>query len=347
MHALLRYSKSRWVGSLLALALATAACQSHPDEAQRASLPPVGHYEGSLSQAGRPDVRAALDIRHPSPGHYEAEFTAPGAPALNFVADSIYFGQGRLLLKRPLRAGQTLTLTLDGDFWRGTLALDSAKATAILLKRGVPSPSTYRVEELPQDNGSAWLYAPADAGTMGPALALLPDSATAAAACLWGDALAREGVIVLVLPPASQTTAEAEAPRVREALRFLRSTPGADTAHVGAWAAGARAVAVAQALAAPAGARPAYLIAQNASVDAAARVAFRELRNRKLPVLGLYGGPKGAAQANLLRNAMGGRRGAAVRVYRTAGVDLLVPGQPSAGLGPGLPGEVLEWVRGQ
>ncbi|MBF9143231.1 hypothetical protein [Hymenobacter properus] len=346
--ALLRLLKGRATGLRTALALlAAAACQPQHDAASNPTPPPVGHYEGSLAQAGRPDVRAALDIRHPSPGHYEAELTVPTAPGLSFVADTVVFGDKQLRLTRPARPGQRLTLTAEGDFWRGTLEVDSAKATTVLLKRGSPSPSTYHVEEVPQGNGSAWLFAPADVSTLGPVLALLPDSATAVAAPLWADALAREGVIVLVLPMAHSATPETETPRLQKALRLLHNTPGADTAHVGLWAAGPRAAALAQALAAPGGPRAAYLIAQNLVVDPVTRAAIRELKDRKVPLLSLHGGASATTQAATLRNAVGGRRGATVRTYRQAGTNLLVAGDLGPQLAPGVPAEVLEWLRQQ
>ena len=60
----------------------------------------------------------------------------------------------------------------DADAGRRLLArhpaLDSTPGCqALLVKRGPPTPSTYRVEELPQDQGSAWLFAPADTSTPG------------------------------------------------------------------------------------------------------------------------------------------------------------------------------------
>jgi hypothetical protein len=325
-----------------------AACQPQADRAETATTPPVGHYEGGIGAAGQPELRAALDIRHPSPGHYEAELTVPLAGTLNFVADTILFSNNELRLTRPAHPAQTLHLTLEGDFWRGTLALDSVKIATILVKRGVPTPSTYRVEELPQASGSAWLFAPSDTGTAGAALALLPTSATASATALWADALAREGIIVLVLPVADSATAATETPRLQAALRLLRGTAGADTANVGIWAVGARAAATAAAVAAPGGPRATFIIAQNTDLDPATKAAFRELRNRKMPVLGLYGGPAATQKAALLRNLLGGRRSQAVaRAYRGAGADLLVPGGLSRGFGPGLPGEVVEWLRGK
>ena len=330
---------------LLALALlALAACQP-PREAAPDSQPPVGHYEGSLGAPGQPALRAALDIRHPRPGPYEAEFTAPGAGALSFVADTLQFANGRLRLARPARPGQVLALTREGDFWRGSFALDSLRAPLILVRRGPPNPSAYRVAAVAEP-GPAWLFAPADTGTAGPALALLPDAATAPAAALWADALAREGIIVLVLPAAASAAAPAELARVRAALRLLRGTAGADTASVGLWAAGARAEGVAQLLAAADGPRAAFFIAQNAVLGPAARTAVRELGRRKLPVLGLAGGEAAARRVSDLREALGGgRHGPAGRAYRSAGPDLLVLGSLGPRFGPGLPADVVEWLR--
>ena len=336
---------AKWVLGLMWLALGLTGCQSQQDKAGAATPPPVGHYEGSITIAGQPEIRAALDIRHPSLGHYEAEFTAPGT--LSFVADTILFSNNQLRLARPARPGQTLALTLDGDFWRGTMGLDSTKFTTILVKRGVPTPSTYRTEEVPQATGSAWLFAPADTGTPGAALALLPDAETATTAAIWADALAREGVIVLLLPAADSAAATDEAPRLQAAMRLLRGTAGADTANVGVWASGQRAAAVAQVLAGTPSPRLAFLIAQNADFDAAGRDAFRELARRKLPLLGLYGGPTAARRAAALRQATGGRRGATVRQYATPKLNLLLPGPISPRFAPGLPTDVVEWLQGK
>ncbi|OGX84237.1 hypothetical protein BEN47_16410 [Hymenobacter lapidarius] len=292
-------------------------------------------------------MRAALDIRHPSPGHYEAEFTVPTTSTLSFVADTIFFNDNQLRLQRPARPAQVLTLMLDGDFWRGSLVLDSAKVEIILLKRGMPTPSTYRVEELAQDGGSAWLFSPSDTGTPGAALALLPDTETTPAAALWADALAREGIIVLMLPAVDSASAPLETPRLQVALNVLRATPGADTANIGVWAAGMRAAALAEMLAGPGAPRAAFVIAQNVNVSSGTRTALRELRKQQVPILALYGGSNATQRAMLMRNALGGRRGAPVRTYRGTGPDLLMPEALSPRFGPGLPKEVVEWLRGQ
>ncbi len=334
-----------WLGRFGTLALAAVLAACSQQRAADAPLPPpVGHYVGSLARPGQPDVSLALDLRHPSSGHYEAELTAPTAPGLNFVADSVVFRQNTLRLTRPGRPGQTLTLALAGDFWRGTLALDTLYAEALLVKRGPPDPSTYRVEEFPQPGGgSAWRYAPADTSTAGPALALLPDAATAAAAPLWADALARNGFVVLLLPPTDSTSLVLAAGHLRMSLRRLRATAGADPAHLGVWAAGRRAGTMAEVLAADS-IPVAFFVAQNVELTAAAKAAFHHLGTHKLPVLGLFGGSD-ADLAGALRGVLG-RRGT-VLLRRAAGADLLVPGPLGPTLGPGLPGAVAEWLRGQ
>ena len=336
------FGPSRWLALLLALA-GFAACQPQRPPADTTAAPPVGHYQGSLGAAGSPQLRAALDIRHPSPGHYDAELTVPGAPALSFVADTLLLTGNKLRLVRPARPGQTLMLTLEGDFWRGTLAVDSTAVPLILLKRGEPDPSSYRVGLVPLAGEPSWLFTPTDTGTPGAALALLPDAATVAAAALWADALARAGIIVLLLPPADSAaiTTATETPRLLAALRQLRATPGADTTSLGAWVAGSRATAVA---AAP-GLRLGFFIAQNAVIDAATRPVFRELRNRKLPVLGLYGGPDAVQRAAQLRAAVGTRRGNLVRSYRATDATLLTGAGLNVRFGSALPDEVVEWVR--
>jgi hypothetical protein len=152
---------------------------------------------------------------------------------------------------------------------------------------------------------------------------------------------------VLLLPATDSASAPAEAPRLAAALRLLRGTPGADTANVGAWAVGPRATALVQVLSGPNNLRTTFFIAQNAELDPAGRASFRELRNRKIPLLGLYGGTGAAQRAAALRNALGGWRGANIRAYRAAGANLLVPGSLSPSFGPGLPNEVVEWLRGK
>ena len=339
MPAFPRCRPGHCLGLFTGLALGLlGACQSRQAPADAPATPPVGHYQGGLTPAGQPELRAALDIRHPRPGHYEAELTVPGAPALSFVADTMLLTGQQLRLERPARPGQTLTLTLDGDFWRGTLAVDSARVPLILLKRGAPDPSAYRVQAL-QVGGPAWLFAPTDTDTPGAALALLPDPATAPTAALWADALAREGIIVLLLPPADSA---GEPARLLTALRQLRTSAGVDTANVGVWATGRRATAL---LVPNIVSHAAFWVLQNPVVTAGSKVAFRELRNRRRPVLGLCSGATAAPVAAALRNVVAGRRGSTVRSYRSAGPDLLVPTPLGPQFAPGLPGEVVTWFR--
>ena len=122
-----------WLGVLAGL----AACSSPSDPSGRlvaAAHPPVGHFAGTLTAAGRPELRAALEVRHPRPGHYDAELVVEAAPTLSFVADTVAFAGGRLRLVRPGYAGQVLALTQQGDFWRGTLAVDSTTYTTLLVR---------------------------------------------------------------------------------------------------------------------------------------------------------------------------------------------------------------------
>lgn len=352
--------KRRATALLLLLGVAAAACQGRRDGAETAAVPPVGHYEGSLSPAGQPEVRAALDINHPSPGHYEAELTVPAVGTLSFVADTILFANHRLTLRRPARPGQVLTLTQDGDFWRGSLALDSATMPVILLKRGAPLARTYRVGKAPSANGPFWLFAPADTSTPGPALVLLPDASTAPTAALWADALARNGIITLLLPASDSTSFTNDSTTLttesflQGALVALHHTAGADTANIGMWAAGVQPLrmtgglfltqAIMQRRRNP-NARNlslSFLIAQNARLDAHSRMVLQQMKLNQVPVLGLYGGG-GARAAAKLQQALGRRRGA-VRVYRGTGPDLLVPGGVSPRFGAGLPEDVVRWL---
>lgn len=324
----------------LAGALGLSACQpgGGPDRVAPAP-PPVGHYAGKVQLAtGQPAQPVALELRHPAPGHYTAELTGP--PALRFVADTVAFQGGQLRLVRPGRPGETLALTLDGDFWRGTLRLDSAQAPVLLVRRGPPTPTVYRVEEVPQAQGSAWLFAPADVRIAGAGLVLLPDATTGPAAAIWADALARYGLTVLLLPATDSAGPAPTGALLAAARRLLRNTAGVDTANLGTWATGSRADATALALAAPGGPRTAFFIVQNAPAAAASRDAYRALARQKLPMLGLYGGGTSSAAAGL----RGALRSPAVRAYRAAGPDLLVPGPGGATFAPGLPDAVVQWL---
>ena len=217
-----------------------AACQPDRGPAEGTALPlPTGHYAGGLQLPGRPELRAALELRHPRPGHYEAELLLPRQPALSFVADTLTYQQDTLRLARPGRPSQTLTLGRQGDFWRGTLGLDSGRYPLLLVRRGPPAPAAYRVrrDELAGASGPVLLFSPADESQPGPALAFAPTPLTAAQAPAWADALARQGLTVLLLPPTDTLSGLA----LRSALALLRRTAGVDSARVGAWLAGARA----------------------------------------------------------------------------------------------------------
>jgi hypothetical protein len=320
----MRINSSYWLAGLAGL----AACQSPPDTpgAQTpAAHPPVGHFAGALTAPRRPELRAALEVRHPRPGHYDAELVVEAAPTLSFVADTVAFAGGRLRLVRPGYAGQVLALTQQGDFWRGTLAVDSTTYTTLLVRRGPPEPAVYRVraDEVPHSAGKSLLFSPADESLPGAALAVFPTAATAGTAPAWADALARQGYTILLLPAADTLTA----PALTAALAYLRRTPGVDTAQVGTWAAGPRATALAGLLAQPAAPRTAFVVAQEAP-PATLRGAWRTVAQRRR-VLGIYD----AADATTVKAAA------------TLRAALGRPGRVLRGQGPGLTSGVAAWLR--
>lgn len=321
--------------ALLGLLAGLAACQAQPEAASSqmgAAHPPTGHFAGTLEVPGQPALRAALEVRHPQPGHYDAELVVASTPGLSFVADTLAFEQNTLHLTRPGRPGETLTLTQQGDFWRGTLAVDSTRYPALLLRRGPAEPAVYRVrrDEIAGPTGQALLFSPADETLPGIALAVFPTPNTAPTAPGWADALAREGYTVLLLP-AADTLAAAH---VTAALTYLHRTPGVDTARVGAWAAGTRAPLLAAMLAEPAlgGPRPAFVVVQGAPLPTpATRLTWRTLA-RTERVLGLYEATDAPTvrTANDLRAALANPQ---ARVLR--------------GQGAGLVEAVVGWLREQ
>ncbi|WP_151087129.1 hypothetical protein [Hymenobacter baengnokdamensis] len=243
-----------------------AGCQSRSDHPSRtAALPlPTGHFVGSLQAPGHPELRAALELRHPSQGHYDAELVLPELPNLSFVADTLTFDHDTLQLARPGLPGEALKLIRQGDFWRGTLRLDSARYPLLLVRRGPPEPAVYRVrrDEVAGTQGQALLFSPADESLPGLALAFFPTPATAATAPGWADALARQGHTVLLLPAADTLTA----PALANALALLRRTAGVDTARVGVWVTGRRASRLPELLAENSASRPSFLLIQNMPV---------------------------------------------------------------------------------
>ncbi|MDO7884470.1 hypothetical protein [Hymenobacter cheonanensis] len=254
-----------WTSALACLGLLAglAGCQGRPEAAGQASPagPPTGHYAGALQVPGRPELRALLEVRHPRPGHYDAELVLPQQPALSFVGDSLTFGQDTLRLARPGRPGEALTLGQQGNFWRGTLLLDSVRYPLLLVRRGEPEPAVYRVrrDEVAGTAGPALLFSPADESLPGLALALFSTPGTALAASTWADALARQGHTVLLLPAADTLAA----PTIANALALLRRTPGVDTARVGAWVSERPAGLLPLLLAENTASRPAFVVVQN------------------------------------------------------------------------------------
>ena len=292
----------------LPLVAGLVACQPQP-EAAAAGPPPTGHFTGTLQLAGGP-AHAALELRHPRPGHYDAELVLPDQPALSFVADSLTFAHDTLRLTRPGQPGQRLALGRQGDFWRGTLLLDSGRYPVLLVRRGPPEPAVYRVrrDEVAGTGGPALLFSPADESLPGLAVAFFPAPAQAAAAPAWADALARQGHTVLLLPAADTLAA----PALAGALALLRRTAGVDTARVGAWVSGRRGRELPLVLAAGPAGRAAFMVVQDAPAPPlATRRAWRALAQQGR-LLAVYGAadPRAAAGGRALLGAPHVRQGA-------------------------------------
>jgi len=242
-----------------------------------------------------------LEVRHPSPGHYEAELVLPQQPAFSFVADSLTFAGDTLRLARPGRPGETLALGHQGNFWRGTLRLDSVRYPLLLVRRGDPEPAVYRVrrDEVAGASGPALLFSPADESLPGLALALFSTPGTALAGPSWADMLARQGHTVLLLPAADTLAA----PALANALALLRRTAGVDTARVGAWVSGRPAGLLPVLLAENTASRPAFVVTQAMPAPPlATRAAWRTLaqRGRLLAVYGPDHPPADVVQARAL-----------------------------------------------
>ncbi len=312
---------------LVALLLGLSACQPGTRPEVAAPLPlPTGHFAGGLQVPGRPELRAALELRHPRPGHYNAELVLPQQPALSFVTDTLTFGGDTLRLTRPGRPGEVLTLGRQGDFWRGTLTLDSARYPLLLVRRGPPEPAVYHVrrDEVAGTNGPALLFSPADESLPGLALAFFPTPPTAAEGPVWADALARQGHTVLLLPAADTLTA----PALANALALLRRTAGVDTARVGAWLGGRAASQLPLIFTENPALRPAFVVVQNMPTPPlAARRAWRDLAQRE-PLLAVYGVAQPKATAAAGRALLGGQH---------------VRQGPNAALMP----QISDWLRGR
>lgn len=305
--------QSSWGWHLLLLGWLLTGCSSNPDKTVQTVPLGTGHFEGNvaLGEGAVKPFKLQLELRYPRVGHYEAEVLAPEQPSLNFVTDTVTYQGAILHLIRPGRPGQRLTLTRQGDFWRGTLALDSAQVPVLLLRRGDPEPATYRVvrpheAELGEE---ALLFSPADESTPGPAVAIYADSASAASTPITADALARQGYAVLLLPAADSLTAA----DVLAATTQLRLTPGVDTANIGVWAMGNRASALAQLWAnSVTGPRLKFVVVQGAKVRRELRPAWRALLAQRVPLLVVPAPNSPAGQAAAWRATVRGSRRAKV-----------------------------------
>lgn len=329
----------RKYGGGLGLLVSLAACQPQTgaSSGRATDTPPTGHFVGTLTAAGQPDQRVALDIRHARADYYDADLLASTASSLSFVTDDLIFRHDTLRLGRPGQPGEVLTLRRQGDFWRGTLLADTTRYTLLLVRRGPPEPIVYQVRKLYLSPQTVLQFAPADESLPGPAVLLLPDAAHDGAATQWGDALARQGIKAqLALPHPQQGSADTmSAGFVRQYLAYVGGR-GVDSTQVGLWLAGKVAAGLPAMLADTAERLPPLAFAvllHPPLVPPRRRAAWQQL-SRRLPVLALYNSSEVAA-ATSMRAVLG--RSASSRVSSRY--------PPTAGGDQQMQADVAAWLR--
>ena len=361
--------RRRWLNQVLGSCwlLLLAACSGREEPAK---LPlPTGHYEGPVTYQGT-DLRVTLDVREPTPGQLQADLHFPDVAGLSFPVAKLRYKEPQLYFEQePGQPGNiTVSAIREGDFLRGMFTWDTIQTEFVWARRGQAAPRPYREQSarLPGVGGAgrpeafARFLIPQDTALRYPAVVLLPDAATVAAAATRANLLARHGFVVLLLPaPARPDTPDSVlVQRTSAALRTCRAEGSVDSSRVGVWVRGRQAPAVATAVAE---ARPAVTFVILEGVPIASNTAakpFQRLARQRIPLLGLYGTIDTTAQATesarRLRAAIGFRRGNAVRVYPKANRNLTIAGfttskgqwqwpQPA----PGYADELLTWLRQQ
>ena len=347
--------------------LTLAACSGREEPARLP--PPTGHYEGPVTYQGT-ELRVTLDVREPTPGQLQADLHFPDVAGLSFPVAALRYQEPQLSFEQaPGQPGSIAVSAIrEGDFLRGVFTWDTIRTEFVWARRGQAAPRPYREQavRLPgvggvgQPKAFARFLIPQDTALRYPAVALLPDAATASAAATRADLLARHGFVVLLLPAPAGPAAPDSVLRRRAgaALRACRAAGRVDSSRVGLWVRGRQAPAVA---AGAAEARPAaaFMILEGVPVaSSAAAKPWQQLARRRIPLLGLYGAADttvaAAGSARRLRAAIGFQRGNAVRVYAKADRNLIIAGfttskgqwqwpQPA----PGYTNELLTWLRQQ
>ena len=320
---------SRAVGWLLPGLLLAVGCSSGE---RPAGALPTGHYEGPVTYQGT-ELRAILDLRQSASGQLEADLRFPENQGLGFPAENLRYNAPLLRFEQQPNATENIVVEaiLEGDFWRGTFATDSARAELLLVRRGKADPRPYGSQALTirygSQNMSSTLRLPDDTLRQHQALVLLPDSTTNLNRT--ADLLARQGVATLITQAAPGVPDSAAGQMAQAALATLRATPGVDTTQVGLWLTGAK-TPLALAIAMRGKVKPAFVVVQGVPVTSTeAQQPFRNVTRQRVPVLALYGGADTTLNVRestrRLRSAFASR-GSAVRLYPKANHDLLLPG---------------------
>ncbi|WP_400193432.1 hypothetical protein [Hymenobacter sp. B81] len=343
---------------LLALSSWLAACA--PTAETDASRPaPTGRYEGKLTYRGSA-LPVVINLYQDSASQaVQLQLRVPQLPVFARWFDSVSY-QAPALNARLV--GGRLALREETNFLTGSIWLhDTLRAELVAVRRGTAELPTYRVLHRPAAAGLPphryYLPVP-DSGRQRPVVLLLPAATAAPAAQGWADWLAAQGVAVAVLPLGATAPDSVAARQLRGALRQLKTDAvvRADSSRIGVWSLGPSGRAVVQ-VAADAGAVPAFLLLQGGGFTTADRALLRQLARRRRPVLALYGGAdttvNGRESSRQLRQALGGRRGAPVRVYADANAQLLRPTPATDSVRsawPQLPPELLpglqQWLQG-
>ena len=343
------------------------ACSGHGEPAE---LPlPAGHYEGPVTYQGT-DLRVTLDVREPRPGQLQADLHFPDVAGISFPVAKLRYKEPQLYFEQePGQPGNvTVSAIREGDFLRGLFTWDTIQTEFVWARRGQAAPRPYREQSarLPEMGGAgrpgafARFLIPQDTALRYPAVALLPDAATAGAAATRADLLARHGFVVLLVPPPTSpnTPDSVLIQRTNVALQTCRAEGSVDSSRIGVWVRGRQAQAVAIGAAE---ARPvvAFVILEGVPVASSADAKpFQQLARQRIPMLGLYGTAdttvQAAESARRLRAAISFQRRNAVRVYPKANRNLTIAGVTTAQgqwqwpqPAPGYADELLTWLRQQ
>jgi hypothetical protein len=329
-----------WLVWWPAFAVLLAGCSLDSGQKSVVSLP-TGHYEGTVSYQGT-ELQTVLDLRESRPGQLEADLHFPEIEDLGFAATSLSYTEPQLRFEEAAQpGGMQITAIREGDFLRGILAQDSARADFVWVRRGQPEPRSYQEKQLPaQANLNApalTVLVPNDTASLHSAVALFTDATHQNVANARANQLAGQGFITTVVTVAPATSPE-DSTALRTAttvLLALRRAPPIDTTRIGVWARGTTAAAVVPAatLVSP---RAAFVVLENVPVSSAdAAKPFQALSRQRVPTLGLYA----AADTSLnvqestqrLRGGRGSRRsGIVIRTFPKADANFRVPGGLSA-----------------